>query len=103
MASVASTPSVLAVFTLEFPHELGECMDAFLRKRVVDRGTDAADRTMPLQAVETRGRRLLDELLLQFLAGQPERDIHQRAAVLLRRAAIETGSIDFCVQDCCFP
>ena len=68
------------------------------RKRVVDRGAHAADRAMALEAVEARGGRFLLERLLELLARQTERHVHQRAALLLRRAAIEAGAIDLGVQ-----
>ena len=42
-----------AVSALEFAHEIDEPSDTFLRKRVVDRRSQATDRAMPFQAVET--------------------------------------------------
>ncbi len=53
---------------------------------------------MPLEAVEPGGRRFLDELFLQLFTREAEGHVHQRAAVLVRRAAIEARSIDLCIQ-----
>src|SRR5262252_5658584 len=44
-------------FRPEIPHERDQRLDAPARKRVVDRRPDAADRPVPLQAVEPRLRR----------------------------------------------
>jgi hypothetical protein len=53
---------------------------------------------MALEAVEARRGRLGDEPLLELLAREPERDVHPRPAVTLRRAAVELGRVDGVVE-----
>ena len=84
----------LRLRAFELAHELHERLDALFGKRVVDRRAHAADRPMAFEAVEASGGGFLLECLFQLFARQPERDVHQRPAVLLRRAAIEAGAID---------
>src|SRR5579872_4208995 len=94
---VTDAPALPAV-ALEFPHERNERVDPLLREGVVNRRAHAADRAMTLQPVETRGRRLLDEGSFQILGAEPERDVHQRPAVLVGGAFVEAGAINFGVQ-----
>src|SRR5688572_26346457 len=84
---------MLPALALELAHEVHEHIDAFFRKRVVDRRPHTADRAVTFEPVESRGRRLLDERLLEVLSCQPERHIHQRAATLLRGAAIKASPV----------
>src|SRR5215472_3154207 len=89
-------PSALGAF--ELAHEFHECVDTRFWKRVVDRRAHAANRSMTFQAVESFRYRSRHECLLELLARQPERDVHQRAAVDRRRASVEAGAIDFRVE-----
>ena len=62
----------LPVATFEVAHELDQRVDACLRERVVDRRAHPADRTVTLQAVQAGRRGLLDELLFELFAAQPD-------------------------------
>src|SRR5207247_10122512 len=92
---IVDVSPVLSVASLEVLHEGDQRVYALLREGVVDGGADAADRPMPLQPVEPRSGRFLDESLLQVLAAHAERDVHQRPAALVRGSAIEAGAINF--------
>src|SRR5215831_5723474 len=81
----------LSVSSLELTHERHERVDTLFRERVVDRCTHPAHRAVSLQAVETRRSGCLYELLFELLAREPERDVHQRTALLVGRAAVEAG------------
>src|SRR5687768_3901510 len=99
-ASCRSTrqPTTSSATPFEFLHEIDERVDACFRKGIVDRGANATDGSMSLQAIEPRCFGLLDELFLQLFARKPERHVHQRPAVLLRGASVEATSIDFGVE-----
>src|SRR4029079_5973078 len=51
----------LPASALEFLHEIDELIHARLWKSVVKRRPNAPNRTMPLETVQTRGGRFLDE------------------------------------------
>src|SRR5690349_10404784 len=76
LACVKTPRRTLAVLLLELLHERHQRIDAVFRERVVDRRAHAAHRPVALEAVESGGRRFLDELALELLARQPERDVH---------------------------
>src|SRR3954469_18402091 len=84
----------LAVAALEVLHERDQRVDAAFRERVVDRRADAADRAMPLEAVEAGRGRFLRERLLQLLARQAEGHVHPGPAVLRRVSAVEPAAVD---------
>src|SRR6476469_1454742 len=81
---------VLPVLALELTHERDKRVDAGLGERVVNRRAHAADRAMPLEAVEPGRGRLLDEPILEFLGRQAEGNVHPRTALLRRGSAVET-------------
>src|SRR4030095_10998424 len=82
----------------EFPHEVDQSLDSSLGERVVDRRAHPTNGPVAFQSVEAVCRRFLVEPLLELLARKSEGDVHQRAAVLLRSAAIEAGAIDLRIQ-----
>src|SRR5437773_4697172 len=82
-----SSDGLLAVTALELLHEGHQRVHAFLGERIVNGRTDPAHGAMPFQPVKSGHFRLLDERFLQFFARQPERDVHQRPAVLLPGSA----------------
>ena len=88
----------LSVAALELAHEVDQGVHAGLGEGVVDRGTHPADRTMPLEPVEPGRRGLLDERRFEVLAGQPERDVHEAAAVRLGGWSPEAGPVDLRVE-----
>jgi len=111
--------SCLRVLLPELAHEGDELLDVVERDGVVDRRADAcrrtsssesasrgtreaqttrregerrtADAAVPVDALDPSLARLLDERLLERLAalGQPERDVHARARLLVGRADVE--------------
>src|SRR5688572_20634143 len=99
-ASCRSTrqPTTSSVARFEVLHESCEPVDPLFGEGIVDGCPDAADRSMPFEPVESGLFRLFDEPLLEIFARKPERHIHQRPAVFLRRPAIKTRAIDFGVQ-----
>src|SRR4029453_7927283 len=74
-------------------HDFAEALDGVLSPRVVERGPQAADGAVALEAVEPRGRRLLHEGLLELLAREAEGDVHARAAVRPRMPAVEASAL----------
>src|SRR5206468_9822444 len=73
-------PSAVAPF--EIAHERNQRVDTGFRERVIDRRAHAADGAMSLETVEPGRSRFPDEHLLQLFICEPERDVHQRPAVL---------------------
>src|SRR5437868_5055630 len=78
----------LSTAALEFPHEIHELVDSGLRKGVVKRRPDPADRPMPFETIQSGCGRFLHERAFKILAGQPERDVHERSMLLPRRSPI---------------
>src|SRR5712692_9499745 len=91
-------PPGLPMRPLKFPHETDERNDPILRKGVVNRRPHAADRPMSLESVQTRSRCALHKFALQVLGRHPKRHVHQRPAVSLSGASIESGAIDLRVE-----
>src|ERR1041385_5729626 len=83
-----------SVAPLELLHELDERIDAGFREGVVERSPHPADRPVALEPVEAGRRGFLDEPVLDVFGREPERDVHQRSAVLVCRSAIETAAVD---------
>src|ERR1044072_593530 len=92
--SVLSVVNCLPIAAFEVFHERHERFDTGARKRVVDRCANAADGSMPLQAVEALCRRFRRKLFLELFRRQAERDIHRRPAVDISMTAIKTGRVD---------
>src|SRR5688572_3351051 len=99
-ASCRSTrqPTTSSVAPFEVLHESCERVDPRFGEGIIDGCPDAADGSMPFEPVESDVFGLFDEPLFEIFARQPERHIHQRPAVFLRRAAIKTRAIDLGVQ-----
>src|SRR4029453_7467090 len=84
---------ILAVCPLEFLHEGNQRLHAFPRKSVIDRRSNATNRTMSLQSVQSSFSGFAYKLLFKILAGQPERDVHQRSTVRMRVTTIEAARV----------
>src|SRR5687767_4578388 len=86
------------VAALEFLHERHQIVHALFRKRVVERGADAANGSVSLKTVQSRVSGFLYEELLERFAGKPKRHVHQGSIVFPRRAAVEPAPIDLGVK-----
>src|SRR6187431_3765642 len=71
----SSISEYLAVFLLEFLHELNECFGAFDRHGVVNRGAHPADRAMSLEADQIVLLRFLGKGIFELLRGEAERNV----------------------------
>src|SRR5216683_629192 len=66
-------------------------------------GVYPSDGSVPLEAVQPSGGRLLEERFLEILGGQTEGDVHKRPVLGLRCSAIEAAPVDLGVQRGGFP
>src|SRR5262245_8527959 len=88
----------LPVTTLELLHEADERIDAFGRHRVVDARAHAADGAMPVEVREPGRFRFREEGLVELRIREREWHVHERAAMLRNRVAIEARGVDGVVQ-----
>src|SRR5215207_4554337 len=83
-----------SITTFEIFHERHERLNTLAREGIVDRSSNAADRAMSLQPVESLGRCFGRELLFEFLLRQTKRYVHRRTTIGVRMTSIKVSSID---------